>query len=72
MKVKERKQQRKETLGDINKLKQRTGKPTTDTKEIQNILRKYLGKLYSVKLESLKEMDKFLGSAIPPMLTQKR
>jgi hypothetical protein len=33
---------------------------TTNTNEIQRIVREYFEKLYSNKLENLKEMDKFL------------
>ena len=36
------------------------------------IIREYLRNLYSVTLENLKEMDKFLDTAKPPMLVQKR
>lgn len=37
-------------------------------KKIQNILMEYFKSLYSIKLESLKEMDEFLNSAKPPKL----
>lgn len=46
------------------------GNTTTDTKEIQNIIRKYFKNLYSIKLKNLKEMDGFLDSAKLPKLKQ--
>lgn len=46
------------------------GNITTDTKEIQNIVRKYFKNLYSIKLKNLKEMDGFLDSSKLPKLKQ--
>lgn len=43
----------------------------TDTKEFHNIIREYFKTLYSVKLEYLKGMDDFLGSAKLSKLNQK-
>ena len=44
----------------INKIRNERGEVTTDTKEIQRIVRKYFEQLYANKLDNLDEMDKFL------------
>ena len=44
----------------INKIRNEKGDITTEPEEIQNIIRYYYKRLYSTKLESLDEMDKFL------------
>jgi hypothetical protein len=44
----------------INKIRNEKGKITTNTKDIQAIIRDYFENLYSNKLENLKEMHKFL------------
>ena len=41
----------------INKTRDGNGDITTDTKEIQKIIRTYFKNLYSTKLENLKEMN---------------
>jgi hypothetical protein len=41
---------------------------TTETEEIQNIIRTYYKKLYSIKLENLNEMDNFLHKYQVPKL----
>ena len=43
---------------------------TTDTTEIQKIIRQYYGQLYGNKLDNLEEMDKFLELYSPPNLNQ--
>jgi hypothetical protein len=43
---------------------------TTDTIEIQEIIKEYINNLCSNKLENLKEMDKFLDTYDPPKLNQ--
>jgi hypothetical protein len=44
----------------INKIKNEKGDITTETEEIQKIIRSYYKSLYSIKLENLDEMDGFL------------
>ena len=44
----------------INKIRNEKGEATTDTAEIQNILRDYYKQLYANKMDNLEEMDKFL------------
>ena len=53
----------------IHKIRNERGEITTDTKEIQRILRKYY-ELYANKLDNLDEMDKFLETYNPPKLNQ--
>ena len=43
----------------INKIRNEKGEITTDTAEIQRIIRDYY-KLYANKMDNHKEMDKFL------------
>jgi hypothetical protein len=54
----------------INKIRCENGKITTNTKEIQGIIRDYFENLYSNKLENLEEMDKFLDTYDHPKLNQ--
>ena len=44
----------------INKLRNEKGEVTTDTAEIQSIVRDYYKQLYANKMDNLEEMDKFL------------
>jgi len=44
----------------INKIRKDKGDITTESEEIQNIIRSYYKSLYSAKLENLQEMDNFL------------
>ena len=46
------------------------GEVTTDTAEIQNILRDYYKKLYANKMDNLEEMDKSLEKYKLPSLNQ--
>jgi len=44
----------------INKIINEKGDITTESEEIQKIIRSYYKNLYSTKLENLEEMDNFL------------
>jgi hypothetical protein len=54
----------------INKIRNEKGDITTDPEEIQNTIRSVYKRLYSTKLESLDEMDKFLDRYQVPQLNQ--
>ena len=54
----------------INKIKNEKGEVTTDTTEIQSILRDYYKQLYANKMDNLDEMDKFLEICNLPKLNQ--
>ena len=54
----------------INKIRNEKGDVTTDTAEIQNILRDYYKQLYANKMDNLEEMDKFLERYNLPTLNQ--
>jgi hypothetical protein len=51
-------------------MKSENGQITTNTKEIQEIIRGYFEYLYWNKLENLEKMDKFLGTYDHPKLNQ--
>jgi hypothetical protein len=44
----------------INKIRNEKGDITTETEEIQKLIRSYYKSLYSTKLENLDEIDNFL------------
>ena len=54
----------------INKIRNDKGEVTTDTAEIQSILRDYYKQLYANKMDRLEEMDKFLERYNLPRLNQ--
>ena len=54
----------------INKIRNEKGKVTTDTAEIQSILRDYYKQLYANKTDNLEEMDKFLERYNLPRLNR--
>ena len=56
----ERVAQREKT--QINRTRNEKGEVTTDTAEIERIMRDYYKQLYANKMDNLKEMDKFLES----------
>jgi glutamyl-tRNA reductase len=54
----------------IIKIRNKKGEITTNTKEIQGIIRNYFENPYSNKLESPEEVDKFLDTYDHPKLSQ--
>ena len=51
---------KKRETTQTNTIRKEKGDVTTDTAEIQNILRDYYKQLYANKMDNLEEMDKFL------------
>jgi hypothetical protein len=54
----------------ISKIRNSKGELTTNTIEIQEIIRDYFENLYSNKFENLEEIDKFLDTYDHPKLNQ--
>ena len=54
----------------INRIRNEKGEVTTDTAEIQRIMRDYYKELYANKMNNLEEMDKFLQKHNLPRLNQ--
>jgi hypothetical protein len=54
----------------INKIRNEKGDITTESEEIQKIIRSYYKSLYSAKLENLDEMDSYLDRYQVPKLYQ--
>ena len=51
----------------ISIIRNERGEVTTDTKEIQRIVRKYYKQVYTNKLDNVDEMDKFLEKNLPKL-----
>ena len=62
---------KKEEKTQINRIRNEKGEVTTDTAEIQRIMRDYYKQLYA-KMDNLEEMDKFLEKHNLPRLTRKK
>ena len=54
----------------INRIRNEKGEVTSDTAEIQRIMRDYYKHLYAKKMDNLEEMDKFLEKHNLPRLNQ--
>jgi hypothetical protein len=54
----------------ISKIRDAKGEITTNTMEVQEIMRDYFENLYSNKFENLKEMARFLDTYEHPKLNQ--
>ena len=54
----------------INTIRNKRGEMTTDTTEIQRIVRNYYEELYAKKFENLREMDTFLEKYNLPKLNE--
>ena len=54
----------------INKIRNEKGEVTTDSTEIQRIIRDYYEQLYGNKMDNLEEMDRFLEKFNLPRLNQ--
>jgi glutamyl-tRNA reductase len=54
----------------ISKIRNAKGEITTNTMEVQEIIRDYFEKQYSNKFENLEEMDRFLDNYDHPKLNQ--
>ena len=56
----------------INRIRNEKGEITTDTAEIQRIMRDYYRQLYANKMDNQEEMDKFLEKHNLPRLNQEQ
>ena len=61
---------KKKKKTQINRIRKEKGEVTTDSAEIQRIMRDYYKKLYANKMDNLEEMDKSLGMHNLPRLNQ--
>ena len=60
----------KRERNQINTIRNERGETTTDTTEIQRIVRNYYEELYAPKFENLDEVDKFLEKYNLPKLNE--
>ena len=56
----------------MNKFRNEKGEATTDSAEIQRIIRDYYEQLYGNKMDNLEEMDRFLEKFNLPRLNQEQ
>ena len=61
---------KKREKNQINKIRNEKGEFTTDSAEIQRIIRDYYEKLYGNKIDNLEEMYRFLEKFNLPRLNQ--
>ena len=61
---------KKRVRAQINKIRNEKGEVTTDTTEIQRIIRDYYKQLYANKMDNLEKMDKFSERYNLPRLYQ--
>ena len=61
---------RKKEKNKINKIQNEKGEVTTNTAELQRILRDYYEHLYGNKMNNMEEMDRFLEKFNLPRLNQ--
>ena len=54
----------------INRIRNEKGEVTTETAQIQRVMRDYYKQLYAKKMDNLEEMDKFLEKHNLPRLNQ--
>ena len=54
----------------VNKIRNEKGEITTDSAEIQRIIRDYYEQLYGNKIDNLEEMDRFLEKFNLPRMNQ--
>ena len=61
---------KKREKNQINKIRNEKGEFTTDSAEIQRIIRDYYEQLHGSKMDNLEEMDRFLEKFNLPRLNQ--
>ena len=62
---------KKREKNQINKIRNEKGEATTDSVEIQRIIRDYYEQLYGDKMDNLEEMERFLEKFNLPRLNQR-